>query len=138
MAKLIRFGVSLPGELIACFDRAIRSKGYKTRSEAIGDLIRESLIEDQWQRAEGNLIGTVTIVYSHDKHGLSDTLNALQHSHHDAIVCTTHVHMDEHNCLEVVVVRGTAEQIRAISDRLISTTGVKHGKLVCTSAVEHF
>jgi len=112
----------------------IRVKGYKTRSEAIGDLIRESLIGDEWQRAEVNLVGTVTIVYNHEKHGLSETLTALQHTYHEAIVCTTHVHLDEHNCLEIVVVRGTAEQVRTISDRLISTTGVKHGKLVCTSA----
>jgi CopG family nickel-responsive transcriptional regulator len=133
-AKLTRFGVSLSADLIASFDRLTRSKGYKTRSEAIGDLMRESLIEDEWQRAEGNLVGTVTIVYNHGKHGLSEELNALQHSHHQAIVCATHVHMDEHNCLEVIVIRGTADVISEISDRLISTKGVKHGKVVCTSA----
>ena len=138
LAKLIRFGVSLPADLIGSFDRAIRAKGYKTRSEAIGDLMRESLIADEWQRSDGNMVGTVTIVYNHEKHGLSDALNSLQHTHHDAIVCTTHIHMDEHNCLEVVVIRGTADQIRTISDRLISTAGVKHGKLVCTSAGDHF
>jgi CopG family nickel-responsive transcriptional regulator len=135
--KLTRFGVSLPGDLVTTFDQSIRSKGYKTRSEAIGDLIRDSLIDDEWRRADGDLVGTVTIVYSHEKHGLTDTLNELQHSHHGAIVCTTHIHMDEHNCLEVIVLRGTAEEIRSISDRLISTTGIKHGQLVCTSTGKH-
>ncbi len=137
MAKLLRFGVSLPDDLIVAFDRITKSKGYKTRSEAIGDLMRDYLVEDEWSHGDGQVVGTVTIVYNHEKHGLSDTLNSLQHSHHDAIVCTTHIHMDEHNCLEVIVVRGTAEQVTTISDRLISTTGVKHGKLVCTSAVDH-
>jgi CopG family nickel-responsive transcriptional regulator len=138
LAKLTRFGVSLPADLVSAFDRLIRAKGYKTRSEAIGDLMRESLVEDEWQRAEGNLVGTITIIYSHEKHGLSDTLNALQHSFHDAIICTTHVHMDAHNCLEVIVVRGSADDVKVIADRLISTTGVKHGKLVCTSTGEKF
>lgn len=135
--KLVRFGVSLPCELIEAFDRTTRGQGYKTRSEAIGDLMRDYLVNDEWARGGGPVIGTVTIVYNHEKSGLTETLNALQHSYFEAIVCTTHVHIDDHNCLEVIVVRGTADEIKDISDRLISTSGVKHGKLVCTSAVEH-
>lgn len=137
LTKLIRFGVSLPDTLVSSFDGRIKAKGYKTRSEAIGDMMRDFLVEDEWSHGDDTVVGTVTLVYNHEKHGLSDTLNALQHSCHEAIVCTTHVHMDEQNCLEVIVVRGPASQVRMIADRLISTAGVKHGKLVCTSTGEH-
>lgn len=137
MGKLTRFGVSLPCDLVESFDKGIRGKGYKTRSEAIGDLMRDFLVDAQWGRGDDSVVGTVTIVYDHEKHGLADTLTGLQHEHHHAIVCTTHIHMDEHNCLEVLVVRGSTDEVRKIADRLISTTGVKHGKLVCSSTGAH-
>lgn len=138
MTNLTRFGVSLPADLIASFDRAIRGKGYKTRSDAIGGLMRDFLVDAEWERGGGDtIVGTVTIVYDHEKHGLSDTLTALQHQYHHEIVCTTHIHMDEHNCLEVLVLRGSADHVRLIADRLISTAGVKHGKLVCSSTGTH-
>ena len=137
MAELIRFGVSLPAELINDFDKTIRRKGYRSRSEAIRDLMRDHLIEDEWKTENAQVMGTISIVYDHETRGLTDTLNALQHSSHHSIVCTTHVHMDAHNCLEVVVVRGSAREVREIADRLISTRGIKHGKLVCTTTGEH-
>jgi len=136
MDKVLRFGVSIPQELVKAFDARIRSKGYSNRSEAIRDIMRDYLVEGEWESGQGEVVGTVTIVYDHHVRELSNVLTNLQHGFHDAILCATHVHLDEHNCLEVVVVKGTSEQVRAIADRLISTRGVKHGKLVCTTSGE--
>jgi len=136
MDKVLRFGVSIPQELVKAFDARIRSKGYSNRSEAIRDIMRDYLVEGEWESGQGEVVGTVTIVYDHHVRELSNVLTNLQHGFHDAILCTTHIHLDEHNCLEVVVVKGTSEQVRAIADRLISTKGVKHGKLVCTTSGE--
>ena len=134
MSELTRFGVSIPSELVKRFDESIRSRGYRTRSEAIRDMMREHLVESEWASGnQGSVVGTVTIVYDHEVRELSNTLTGLQHEFHDAIVCTTHIHLDEHNCLEVIVVKGSSDQVTAIADRLISTRGVKHGKLVCTT-----
>jgi len=133
MAGVSRFGVSIPRELVRAFDTRIRRKGYRTRSEAIRDIMRDYLVSGEWERGRGQVVGTVTIVYDHATRELSRALTDLQHRFHGAIACTTHVHLDEHNCLEVIVVKGRADQVRAIADRLISTRGVKHGKLVCTT-----
>lgn len=133
MARLKRFGVSIPAELVDAFDRLIESKGYRTRSEAVRDLMRDALVESEWESDTSEVVGTVTIVYDHETRELARMLTHLQHHQLDSIVSTTHVHLDEHYCMEVVVVRGSAEEVRAIADRLISTRGVKHGKLVCTT-----
>jgi len=133
MADVVRFGVSLPQQLVKAFDERIRGKGYRTRSEAIRDIMRESIIAAEWEGEEGEVVGTVTILYDHHTRELSNVLTSLQHTHHNAIACTTHVHLDEHNCLEVIVLKGCAQEIKTFADKLISTRGVKHGKLVCTS-----
>lgn len=128
-----RFGVSIPDKLVKAFDRRLQAKGYRTRSEAIRDMIRDYLVEGEWERGEEPVVGTITVVYSHGTRELTRALTDIQHGFHGSVVCSTHIHLDEHNCLEVVVVRGTARQVQAIADRLISTRGVKHGKLVCTT-----
>jgi CopG family nickel-responsive transcriptional regulator len=133
MARLKRFGVSIPADLVDAFDRLIEGKGYRTRSEAIRDLMRDALVESEWESNAGEVVGTVTIVYNHEVREIARVLTQLQHQYLDAIVCTTHVHLDEHNCMEVLVVRGSAAEVQAIADKLISTRGVKHGKLVCTT-----
>jgi CopG family nickel-responsive transcriptional regulator len=133
MARLKRFGVSIPADLVDTFDRLIEGKGYRTRSEAVRDLMRDALVESEWESNTGEVAGTVTIVYNHEVREISRVLTQLQHQYLDAIVCTTHVHMDEHNCMEVLVVRGAAAEVQAIADKLISTRGVKHGKLVCAT-----
>ena len=130
---LVRFGVSIPQPLVAAFDRRVRKKGYHTRSEAIRDIIRDYLVEGEWEGQSGPVVGTITVVYGHGTRELTQALTELQHQYHAEICCATHVHLDEHNCLEVIVVKGKARQVQAIADRLISTRGVKHGKLVCTT-----
>ncbi len=130
---VIRFGISLDKLLLERFDRLIKKKGYKNRSEAIRDLIRDSLVKDEWESATTEIAGTITIVYSHDTRELTDRLIDLQHEYHESIISAMHVHLDEHNCLEVIVVRGRSKDIKAIADKLIGTRGVKHGKLTATT-----
>jgi len=136
MADLTRFGISIDDRLLQRFDEMTRQKGYINRSEAIRDLIRAALVEDQWARGEEEIVGTVTLVYDHHTRDLSEKLTEQQHSHHDDIVSTLHVHLDAHHCLEVVVVRGKARDVKRLADELIGTKGVKHGKLV-TSTTGH-
>jgi len=134
MEHLERFGVSMPAGLLAEFDAAISQAGYANRSEAVRDLARDYLVRRQWATPGGQVAGTITLVYDHHTREVEDTLTALQHDCGDSIVCTTHVHLDHHHCLEAIVVRGRSEEIRAIADRLLSTRGVMHGGLTVTAA----
>ncbi len=133
MSQVTRFGVSLEENLLAQFDRIIARKGYTNRSEALRDLIRESLVREQWELGTEEAVGTLTLVYSHDVHELADKLTDLQHAHYRTIVSTLHVHLDPHHCLEVLVLRGKAKELKAIADRLIGTRGVKHGTFSATT-----
>lgn len=133
MSQVTRFGVSLEASLLAQFDRVIARKGYTNRSEALRDLIRESLVREQWELGTDEAVGTLTLVYSHDVHELADKLTDLQHAHYRTIVSTLHVHLDAHHCLEVLILRGKAKELKAIADRLIGTRGVKHGTFSATS-----
>jgi CopG family transcriptional regulator, nickel-responsive regulator len=133
MTDLARFGVSIDERLLQSFDALIARKGYVNRSEAIRDLIRAALIDDAWSQEDGETVGTVTLVYNHHTRDLADKLTDHQHSHHQAIISALHVHLDAHNCLEVVVVKGRAGEVRQLADELIGTKGVKHGKLVMTT-----
>ena len=131
--EAVRFGVSIPPKLLDRFDQTIVEQGYTNRSEAIRDLIRDRLVELDWQAEETETVGTVTLVYNHHTRELSEKLTELQHQAHEAVISAMHVHMDAHNCLEVLVVRGEGKDIKRIADKLISTKGVKHGKLVMTT-----
>jgi CopG family nickel-responsive transcriptional regulator len=133
VAGITRFGVSLEGRLLAKFDRMIGRKGYANRSEAIRDLIRESLVREQWEIGDGDAVGTLTLVYDHETRELEERLTELQHAHYQAIVSTLHVHLDAHHCLEVLVLRGRAALLKSIADRLIGTRGVKHGTFSATA-----
>ena len=134
MTKTIRFGVSIDERLLKGFDELISKKGYVNRSEAVRDLIRSNLVNEQWENSEEETVGTVTLVYDHHTRDLADKLTEHQHSHHQNIISAMHVHLDAHHCLEVVVVKGKPALIKRLSDELIGTKGVKHGKLVTTTA----
>jgi CopG family transcriptional regulator, nickel-responsive regulator len=133
MAELVRFGVSIPDDLLEKFDVLIAEKGYTNRSEAIRDLIRDRLVEDQWGQDEHEVVGTVTVVYNHEQSDLAQKLTEIQHRKHDLIVSSVHVHLDAHNCLEVLIMRGRADEVRKAGQLLISTRGVKHGKITSTT-----
>jgi len=138
LGKLARFGVAMDEELLAAFDGLVARRGTATnRSEAVRDLVRDALVDAEWEDSTEEIVGTITMVFDHHASDLSDKLDALQHAHHERIVSSMHVHLDAHNCLEVIVVRGTSGQVRAIADGLLGTKGVKHGKLVSTTAGIH-
>jgi CopG family nickel-responsive transcriptional regulator len=134
MGELSRIGVAIDSELLEKFDRHIAEHGYTNRSEAFRDLIRDVLVEVASESPESDVIGSVTLVYDHHVRLLSDRLTDLQHESYHNIVSTLHVHLDHDNCLEVLVVRGKAAEVRRIADALISTKGVKHGRLTITGA----
>ena len=133
MSGITRFGVSIDSQLIKKFDALIVRKGYATRSEAIRDMIRDSLVEQEWEAQDRETVGTITIVYNHHTRELEHALTDMQHKSFHQIISTLHVHLDAHNCLEVLVVKGKSHEIRKIADRLIGTRGVKHGKLTTTT-----
>jgi CopG family nickel-responsive transcriptional regulator len=131
--ELSRIGVAVPTLLLDQFDRLIAEKGYANRSEAFRDLMRESLIAQTIGDPETEVVGTVTLVYDHHVRQLNDRLTGMQHDHFEQIVSTIHVHLDHHNCLEVLILRGNAINVRRIADSLIATKGIRHGKLTLTT-----
>ena len=133
MSELSRIGVAIDSDLLARFDDLIALRGYTNRSEAFRDLIREELVQKQAELPEAIVVGTVTLVYDHHVRMLSDKLTDLQHDFHHNILSTLHVHLDHDNCLEVIVVKGQAASVRRIADAMISTKGVKHGRLTIAS-----
>ena len=138
MGKLTRFGVSLDEELLEPFDALCAVKGYSNRSEAIRDLIRKALVAEEWHQADGQGAGTLTLVYDHHKNDLARRLTQMQHDEHDIIIATLHVHLDHHNCLEVLILKGEATRVRALADKLISCKGVKHGTFSGTTTGQDF
>jgi len=136
MGNTVRFGISLDEKLLDSFDQLIEQKSYMNRSEAIRDLIRASLVEERLGSEDQVAVGTVTLVYNHHVRDLSDKLTEHQHSHHDQIISSLHVHLDAHNCLEVLIIRGAVRDIKQIANELIGVKGVKHGKLVMTTTAE--
>ena len=130
-----RFTVSIPPELLTTFDEVCAKKGYASRSEAVRDAIRDYLVAHSWATdgIEGQVVGTITLVYDHAIRRISDELFERQHRQHTHVLSSLQVHLDEHNCLEVVVVRGTSKEVSALADELISLRGVKHGRLVSTT-----
>jgi len=130
---LLRFGVSLPRQLLEQFDRHIKLAEYSNRSEAIRDLIRNELVQKDWLDDRCVVAGTITLVYDHHIRELAAGLVQLQHHFQDSILSTQHIHLDHHNCLEVIVVRGEASAVRKLADRLKATRGVKHCRLSTTT-----
>ena len=134
MSGLSRIGVAIDTDLLEKFDRLIAERKYTNRSEAFRDLIRDELVEKLWESPESDVVGTVTLVYDHHVRMLNEKLTDIQHDHHRLILSTLHVHLDHDNCLEVLVVRGRSSDVRRVADTLISTKGVKHGRLSITTS----
>ena len=134
MDKIIRKGIAFEPDQLKAFDKLMRKKGYNNRSEAIRDLIRTALIEGKEQDSESNMMGTLTIVYDHHESDAQHKLTHIQHHAPNIIRSTLHIHIDEKNCLEVIVLEGKAKHIKKLADNIIATKGVKHGKLVMTTS----
>lgn len=127
-----RIGISLEPDLLARFDQLIEQKGYVNRSEAVRDLIRDALVQREWSELGGadERVAVVTLVYGHDSSSLAQKLAHIQHENHKAVVSALHIHMDKHNCLEVLVLRGRGQDVVRMGEGLVSTKGVKYGKVV--------
>ena len=132
MAHLVRTGISLESDLLERFDRVIHKKGYKNRSEAIRDLVRDYAVAEDVEENR-MVVGTLTMVYDHHRPKLSERLTEAQHHAEGKVLAATHVHLDHHNCLEVIIMKGRAGEVRKLADQLLSLRGVNHGKLVVTS-----
>lgn len=125
MSKLVRFGVSLEEGLLKKFDRHIKQNKYTNRSEAVRDLIRKELVKREWM--ENKVVtGAITIVYDHHTRELVNHVLDIQHDFHDYILSTQHIHLDHHNCFEIIVTKGKAKEIEVLFNKLKSTKGVKH------------
>ena len=129
MGNTIRFGVSLDSDLLERFDALCGQRGYETRSEAIRDLLRNTLVEQEWEDSGKDIAATLTLVYDHHKSDLAQKVTTVQHDAHHLIITTLHVQLDHHNCLEVLVLKGPGAEVRALAERLITTRGVMFGKL---------
>lgn len=137
MANLARTGVSLEQELLNKFDDSIAKKGYQNRSEAIRDLIRERLVAEELDENK-TVVGTLTFIYDHHRPNLTEKLVAAQHNAGDSVLAATHVHLDHHNCLEVIIMKGRGGDLRNLANGILSLRGVKHGQLVITSTGKDF
>ena len=133
MSDLKRTALAIDGDLLARFDAWMAFHGYTNRSEAMRDLIRAALIEEQWADPGASVVASLSIIYDHAERTLAQELTHIQHEDHHAILCSQHVHLDAHRCLEVILMRGTAEKIRRMADGIIATRGVRAGRLTLLS-----
>ena len=133
MAELERIGVSLDKDLLSKFDKLISEQGYQSRSEAIRDLVRQQLSERRLQNPQARAVAAVFLVYDHHSTKLTKSLIDLQHTHTTGttlqVISSLHVHLDEHDCLEVIVLRGRVEEINHVAERILSMKGVKLGRV---------
>ncbi|MFC2091227.1 nickel-responsive transcriptional regulator NikR [Elusimicrobiota bacterium] len=133
MSKIRRFGVSVSREILDQFDIYIKDRNYPTRSKAIEDIIRETL-KKKFLKTGSKGTGAVVLVYDHHKRELVSRLTDIQHDFHGLVICNQHVHLDHHNCMEIIVVRGTHKQMQEITDRIQSAKGVKSVSLSIAEA----
>lgn len=131
MEKIIRKGIAFETKQLNEFDKLINKRGYKNRSEAIRDIIRKELIEESISSPEKHMIASLTIVFDHHKHDLQHKLTHKQHET-NLIKSTLHIHLNHHDCMEVLILDGKVKDIKKFSDEMLATKGVKHGKLVFT------
>jgi CopG family transcriptional regulator, nickel-responsive regulator len=136
MPNVVRFSVSLEGDLLEHFDRYRQDEHFATRSEAIRQLLRERLIQNAWQTECKDAAGTLTLVYDHHRPQLRDQLTALQHDNTDLVISTLHAHLTHDLCLEVIVLRGPAKRLQKIAAKLRGLKGIFKGELVIANAEE--
>ena len=122
-----RFSVSIDPDLLEKFEQWMREHGYQQRSEAFRDLVRKVLVEEEWEKAKGDVAAVVVLVYDHHVPGLSQALMNQEHKHHNIVIARTHAHLDEHNCLEVILLKGPAETLKQLGNSMIARRGIKFG-----------
>lgn len=127
---LIRFGVSMEQGLLDRFDKLIAKRGYTNRSEALRDLARAELVRENWQTDRSQQVAVLSFVYQHDHGDLLHSLTHIQHDHQEWIISSTHVHLDHDNCMEVLILKGQANELEKLSQKILSIKGVKFGQLM--------
>jgi len=133
-SDLVRFSIAMPEDLLMAFDQLVAKRGVTVnRSEVIRDLVRDALVDEEWDTPGQEIVGTLTMVYSHHASNITERLDEVQHDHYRQIISTMHVHLDEHNCLEIIALRGDPDEIKTIADALLGIKGVKHGRLTTTT-----
>jgi len=133
-SELVRFSVAMPEDLLMSFDAFVARRGLaKNRSEVVRDLVRDALIQDESGMPGTEVMGTLTIVFNHHASDVQEKLHHIQHARFGHIVSTTHVHLDEDNCLEVIILRGESQEVHDIADMILGTKGVDTGGLVVTT-----
>ena len=137
MSDLQRIGMAIDGDLLNKFDQLIAKRGYTNRSEAFRDLARAELMKESLEAPDAHVVGSVTIVYDHHMRLLSEKLTDLQHHYIQYVHSTIHVHLDHDNCLEIIILRGRSQEVHKIADALISTKGVKNGRLTIAESHNH-
>ncbi|MEN6407589.1 MAG: nickel-responsive transcriptional regulator NikR [Thermoguttaceae bacterium] len=137
MSEITRFSVSLEDDLLEQFDRYCKQQHYATRSEAIRQLLRDTLTREAWTTDTHEAAGTLTLVYDHHRPQLRDHLTKLQHDHNDLVVSTLHAHLTHSLCLEVIILRGPAQKLQQIASQLRGLKGIFKGELVMASAEHH-
>ncbi|MEW5832716.1 MAG: nickel-responsive transcriptional regulator NikR [Campylobacterota bacterium] len=130
---IIRFSVSLPEELLISLDNQIINQGYVSRSEFIRDLIREQIVEDRWNSGEDAVIGVLTLIYDHHQRDLLQKMTDFQHDTDAQVLCNTHIHIDHHNCLETIMIKGTAHQVEELAGKISGLKGINFSKLTKTA-----
>jgi len=133
METVTRFSISVNSELLKKYDFLLKKIGYSNRSEAIRDLIRERLAQEEWQDSQKKVVAVLSLVYNHQTRELTEVLNRIQHRHVEAVISSIHIHRYEHNCLDVIILKGSASQVEKIAHELITTRNVKHGQLIKTT-----
>jgi len=133
MSTLTRTALAIDRDLLKRFDKWTADRGYTNRSEAMRDLIRSALVEQEWEDPAAAVVASLSIIFDHEQRELAQQVTHLQHADHHAIICSQHIHLDDHNCLEVVIMQGTARRLRRIADAIVATRGVRAGKLTLLS-----
>ncbi|MBU1918694.1 MAG: nickel-responsive transcriptional regulator NikR [bacterium] len=136
--RTTRFSISMPEDIVKQLDAMIKSKGYDNRSQAVADMVRHQLVEHKAKQSNEEIAGNITLVYDHHKPNLQNMLTEIQHDFGNMIIATIHVHLDHHNCMEVLSVRGKSQKVQNLSNKLIALKGVKHGALTVTTTGKDF
>ncbi|HUS91124.1 MAG TPA: nickel-responsive transcriptional regulator NikR [Phycisphaerae bacterium] len=133
MSELTRTALAIDGGLLRRFDRWMAEHGYTNRSEAVRDLIRGALVQAEWQDPKAKVVAVLSVIFDHAARDLAQEVTEIQHEHHRAVLCSQHVHLDDHDCLEVIILRGEAQHLRRLADEIVATRGVKAGDLTLLS-----
>ena len=133
MSSLVRFGVSLKKDLLDSFDKYVIKRGFSNRSQALTFLIEEAILEQTERDDKKDICGAIVLVYDHHRNDFMSSYVAIQHDFHHIILTSQHIHIDHHNCLETITLKGKPSELRKLSEMILSLKGIKHGKLVLTA-----